>query len=1257
MMEKGKKYILIAPAALIFVLTLILRTAVWGEYLQSELNNRIRTSGWSVKVEQSSGYLFGTTILSNVNLSHINGSSIGIDKASINIGILSSLIGFTSLDLLTVEGLSLNYANDDYSKDSSKQSFERLNIPFHIRSFFIEGKVQSNIKANKYIFDIMVGGELIGGETPLLNCDLVKISLENNSNMVCKFNTMILGYDDYSYFLKEINGELFGLPVLGNLSLNRKTSILKGAIEALEFSFPEELFSKLPLKTKFSTFTGHFNFESDLENFYGELSVENQLGLNMIGHFDFSKRGKTWIIKDLELEGENSKLTLNGLWNENERISWYMNLDNFDLGRWLKNQKPTEMSGLFIMDAGLTDQGALDQIDMTIEMIENKLFNQGEISIHGQLSYSDSLLSTIDPVMLLVGDSYLTIRGKSDFSSKTIDIFTDLERADIELVNSFLPGDFVSGKATGNLKISGDTYSPSTSAELVCENVTISNFSLESLELNSQIIVNDAMPSGFIDIKAGKGQWKHRSFDSGTVSASIDNRSIILENCHFKSGSDFLQASGYFDGFDKYQIDRVQFAYQDNYLVNAKPLHFVIQDSMFHFDPFELHINDGMMEGVVSGGNRPEGRFKMSNFDAEIITQFFEDERLKLSGLIFGEVWVSLNGKQIDLDADLSLKKGEYMDEPFDEMTLSCLYKKGMLHLDDITMTRKGAMGIQASGIIPFEKSNNKNALISLNSNFSNLSLEFIHQFIPKFFTIGGTATGRLDLKGTPEKTKFSYDVNIENALFDLISLGDVSSQGNYNGRKLDVVSASSISKEGSITAFGSLPFDLNLNSSRFGYFFDQDSINFEANAKMASLPFLSPYLADLDSTNGDIDIKLLLNGQANDMKRNGFINIKDGSIYTLLVSDPITRINGNAKMVDNKLIINRLEALLHNASGNSTKQERQNTYIDGTMDFSKFFHPGYDLKVKSNNASYKLLFLDISGISDLDLTIAGRDTVLIDGTIETQEANVFYEFSTEYVGTPIQDGQETILAYNLNIPILGSAFFKNSQINAKVTGELNLGQIGNQEVDFGGQIIVEDGSVISFTDYFDELQGLVSFDNKGFNPYIDVSANTMVDDERIELRIMGGIDDLDIILESGSGFSESDILELLTWGKRIEDAEWTSTGFGNQTVSILGTLLENQLEKNLKESNLGMMNYVDDIDITGAAGLLQGANEDYEVTVKTKLSERAYLNLSYKRSFSLNNDQKQIGVEYKLNRHFSVVGAYDEEGNLNLKYRYRYAY
>jgi hypothetical protein len=86
-------------------------------------------------------------------------------------------------------------------------------------------------------------------------------------------------------------------------------------------------------------------------------------------------------------------------------------------------------------------------------------------------------------------------------------------------------------------------------------------------------------------------------------------------------------------------------------------------------------------------------------------------------------------------------------------------------------------------------------------------------------------------------------------------------------------------------------------------------------------------------------------------------------------------------------------------------------------------------------------------------------------------------------------------------------------------------------------------------------------------------------------------------------------------------------------------------------------MNLVDDIDISGTASLINpDVNEDFEVTAKRKIGDKTYLNLSYIRSFSLTNNA-QIGVEYKLNRHFSVVGNIDDMGNLNVKYRYRYAY
>ena len=80
------------------------------------------------------------------------------------------------------------------------------------------------------------------------------------------------------------------------------------------------------------------------------------------------------------------------------------------------------------------------QINMNLEMVEEKLFDQGEISVHGFFNYNDSLISTFSPVIFLVGDSYLTINGKGDFKQNSIDVLLDLEKANIELINNFLPG-------------------------------------------------------------------------------------------------------------------------------------------------------------------------------------------------------------------------------------------------------------------------------------------------------------------------------------------------------------------------------------------------------------------------------------------------------------------------------------------------------------------------------------------------------------------------------------------------------------------------------------------------------------------------------------------------------------------------------------------------------------------------------------------------------------------------------------------------
>ncbi len=723
-MQKVKKYLIILAAPTFLITLLMLRIEVWENSVQSAINKTIAKNGWNFKAEKSSGYLFSTLYYENVEIRHFDGTTIDLDKMTFNFAIIKTILNNATLDLLTAEGGKINHAQNKKQQTIELGKQNAFTIPFNVKSFFVDSNIKTFINQNWYNFDVMIGGELNGIDELQVNCDLLKISTGNNKEYVCKLDNLIFNATSETYFFEELNGTLFGLPVHGKISLGRSEPNLVANINVKEFNFPEELFSKLPLKTKFSKFKGELNFKSDFEKFDGELTLGNSLGLYMLGNFKLQHDTNVWTINSLELSGETSKLFVNGLWEKDNRLNCYMDLKNLDLSNWMNNQKPTEMSGLFIFDAGFTKKGALDKINMNLEMVESRLFNQGEISVHGQLFYSDSVLSTIDPVMLLVGDSYLTIDGRGDFKTKHIDFFTDMERADIDLFNSFLPGNFLGGKATGNLKVSGNVSEPSAVAELTCENVTISDFNIQSIDLNSRITVVNSIPSGYVDIKAGEGNWMDRGFETGTLSVLIDDKAVTVENFHFKSGNDFLQASGRFDGISEYEIDRIQLAFDDDYLINAMPLNFSFNDSLFQLKPFELHINDGLLEGTISGGiKQPEGRMKMSNFDAEILTQFLNDEKLKFSGLVFGEVWFKIVNDKFEIDTDFSLKKGSYMGELFDEMIFSGLLKDDIFHIDDISMTRKGEMGLQASGTLPIKQNVKGHSNIALQTSFSNISL------------------------------------------------------------------------------------------------------------------------------------------------------------------------------------------------------------------------------------------------------------------------------------------------------------------------------------------------------------------------------------------------------------------------------------------------------------------------------------------------------------------------------------------------------
>ena len=226
-------------------------------------------------------------------------------------------------------------------------------------------------------------------------------------------------------------------------------------------------------------------------------------------------------------------------------------------------------------------------------------------------------------------------------------------------------------------------------------------------------------------------------------------------------------------------------------------------------------------------------------------------------------------------------------------------------------------------------------------------------------------------------------------------------------------------------------------------------------------------------------------------------------------------------------------------------------------------------------------------------------------------DVTLFHEFISEDIGSTLAtDDGLVIMSYSLNIPIKGEGKFQNSQVDAIMIGEISLSKVGNQFWNIGGETYIENGSIFSYKDNFSGLNGYVTFDNNGINPSMDLTAYTTIADEEIRLRIKGDLDDADLILESGSGYSESDILELLTWGKRFEDQEMSSIGFGIQANSLLGSLLETQIEKNLEEMSALKILRPDNIDISGTASFITGRNmsaserndlEDFKISAKKK--------------------------------------------------------
>ena len=1129
-------------------------------------------------------------------------------------------------------------------------------IPIDIEKLNIDGNVILPSEDSTRSYSFFIDGGIVNAKENLV-IDLNELSIISNESLT---NLSVKGWkgsiSDEKIQIDLKNASINSLDLGGYFEYSfLDSSKINGNIILNEYKLPESIFSELPLQPNLSKIAASFTFESNINNYFGRLKIQNELGLKMDGSFRIETDTTHFELQELLLNGNNTTLSVKGLYEKNGRFNGIARLENLDFSQWLIDSKRTGISGYLLLD-GLFENMLITALDVNADVNESLLFYSEPTSFSGSVSYMDSILSIVNPIMLSIGPSNIVLEGNTNYGNRSMNLDVELSEASAFLINNFWSDTLTSGSATGSMQIDGSFDVLSLNADLAINNFNYKNIYLENFELFAKLENLQNFDEGEVKMKFKNGTWNEIDFESGNGQLFLNDEVINISSFELRNEKDFLQINGSMPSDTLLQIDQLQLAYKNHYLINPSQLKIIFTNNKMYIKPFEIHIDDGVVKGSFQTSPFA-GNLKFSNVTTELLPLLNINQSEHLSGNLFGDVFFPKDNSAEQIKLNFSVKEGSFKSQKFDDLYLNVAYQNGMLSVDSLSLFEGNKSSFVVSGNLPFPIDDKINQKTELQSEFKNFDLMLLSELSNVILSrLKGRFTGRFTMGGTANKTGYRINGKIMDAYWGRLPLGTVSGYGDYKNKRLVFKNFSSLYNQNKYEGNASIPIDLDI-ASKSRKMPSSSSLDLNSKGSFRSAEFISAYITEIDSIIGEIDIDFNINGSLGSLKRNGKLDIKNGSIYTVLMDEPIIDIASEARLYKNEMNIESFNGLITNSEIKNQNNTVSNFSLNGSIDFKNFFEPRYSLNATGKDIFFRSLNQDIESFVDIDVGIFGKDTVDITGTITARNGAIFKEFKSSEITAVSNRSERVTTNYNIRFPIEDTFSIRNSQIDAKISGELGMSRLYSDEWSYSGEIEFIEGEIYYYLgDVFENLKGTMVFDGQGFNPFLELSASTKIGDAEIMLGVFGPFDNPEWRFESDKGYSESDILQLLTFNTRVAEEGFSTEGLGTQAQTILGAYLERQLEKNfIKSTGLKSSGIIQDVQISGASELLN-PNQGDEFSINARLNQN--FSLSYKRSFSLEAAYKnKVGVEYKLNPNFSVIGNVDETGQVQMKFRVRRVY
>jgi len=991
---------------------------------------------------------------------------------------------------------------------------------------------------------------------------------------------------------------------------------------------------------------------------------------------------------------EKWKLSIAG--NLKNRVQADAELKNINLQRWGITTQTTDLSG----HCSLLSRGPIrspDYVHSRIRLHESRFDTLQLNRIDAELLYQDNYLTIIDTAIVELPSTIAKLVGGTDPVLGSIDIKGYLNSQDIHSLRILNPLDSLHAGLTAFVNLTGNLENPDIRGWANLTEIESPQFRFGSAQLKYGLVnmAEERFADVTLEARDGLVSYLDEALEQLDLSLRWKEDSLYIRPLHIRGENFEMGLTGKIGGRDYLEIENLDADIDGNRLFTLFPAKVTRSADTVRLAPSGFQFNDGnlYLEGQALGRELRYASASVSKLDILPILRFLP-QFPAIEGITNGYIEYHGNGKLSLLNLDVACEDFRGAGHAFQLLRIGAEIRSDVMEIKDILVQDLQEGFARGKGTLfgDFRQGLRNPSFIGENAidfhlDFNRFRLQPYAGYLLPDRSLGGQLTGTLNIRGKLAEPALSYKLSLAEPIFDRLSGRQLAVQGVYEEDQLRLEDLQYQDEFGAYSGYGYLPLHVDFVPGQVELLRDSTmDVSFSGHTK--ALNFLSEYISDLDDARGDYDLALHLGGTPADPQRSGNVNIRNSSLDVTSLENQITGVNGSAIISNNSMNIVTLTGFMLEPKRESRLDTWKNTLqamtfdflfptgftrkdpnlkISGSLDLTRFFQPEFDLRLEGDDIYFRSLLAEQEGIVDAALTMTGRDTVMIDGEMDVKNLVIRNEFSG---GPEILEEDRESKVYNiLNIHavIPGNLYFRNSQLDCELEGEMWIQRYGPEPFQFSGNLEVRKGKFFYYGWEFRDLRGTILFDPTEFNPQLDLSADVDLgaygyrDSTAIggggsnsaTIRLTGDLEQPMLTLESRDNrYTQSDILMFLTRMQRSEGDEiFDQNQISSDAVNVFGAYFQRQLERGFSR-----IAGLDEFELRTDGSFGSGMQADqWSMMVGQRLAPNLYV--TYERSLSLIEPNQQIGVEYRLNRNTSIIGEVDQEGLLKFNYRFKYHY